>query len=79
MIELIDFGKDYGDFRAVECLNLKIGAGEMLIALDDRIMHGRTAFVDAPGAIPAIQATPGDPRPLKRTMERFWIDVGACT
>src|SRR3977135_4329762 len=29
MIELIDFGKDYGDFRAVEALNLKIGAGEM--------------------------------------------------
>ena len=29
MIELIDFGKDYGDFRAVECLNLKIDAGEM--------------------------------------------------
>ena len=29
MIELLDFGKDYGDFRAVECLNLKIGAGEM--------------------------------------------------
>ena len=29
MIELIDFGKDYGDFTAVECLNLKIEAGEM--------------------------------------------------
>src|SRR6476659_10828240 len=29
MIELIDFGKDYGDFRAVEALNLKINAGEM--------------------------------------------------
>jgi ABC-2 type transport system ATP-binding protein len=29
MIELIDFGKDYGDFRAVESLSLKIGAGEM--------------------------------------------------
>src|SRR5258707_4160237 len=29
MIELIDFGKDYGDFRAVEALNLKIDAGEM--------------------------------------------------
>lgn len=29
MIELIDFGKDYGEFRAVECLNLKIDAGEM--------------------------------------------------
>ena len=29
MIELIDFGKDYGDFRAVERLNLKIEAGEM--------------------------------------------------
>src|SRR5213592_81113 len=29
MIELIDFGKDYGDFRAVESLNLTIGAGEM--------------------------------------------------
>ena len=29
MIELIDFGKDYGDFTAVERLNLKIGAGEM--------------------------------------------------
>ena len=29
MIELIDFGKDYGDFRAVDCLNLKINAGEM--------------------------------------------------
>ena len=29
MIELLDFGKDYGDFRAVEALNLKIGAGEM--------------------------------------------------
>ncbi len=59
-------------------VRFRLGAGEMLIALDDRIMHGRTAFVDAPGAIPAIQATPGDPRPLKRTMERFWIDVGAC-
>ena len=29
MIELIDFGKDYGEFTAVECLNLKIEAGEM--------------------------------------------------
>ncbi len=29
MIELTDFGKDYGDFRAVERLNLKIAAGEM--------------------------------------------------
>jgi ABC-2 type transport system ATP-binding protein len=29
VIELIDFGKDYGDFTAVERLNLKIEAGEM--------------------------------------------------
>ncbi|MCP4189613.1 MAG: ABC transporter ATP-binding protein [Planctomycetaceae bacterium] len=29
MIELIDFGKDYGEFTAVQCLNLKIEAGEM--------------------------------------------------
>jgi ABC-2 type transport system ATP-binding protein len=29
MIELIDFGKDYGDFTAVERLTLKIEAGEM--------------------------------------------------
>jgi ABC-2 type transport system ATP-binding protein len=29
MIELVDFGKDYGDFRAVDRLNLKIGAGEL--------------------------------------------------
>lgn len=29
MIELIDFGKDYGDFTAVEGLNLKIEAGEL--------------------------------------------------
>ncbi len=29
MIELIDFGKDYGDFTAVYHLNLKIEAGEM--------------------------------------------------
>ena len=29
MIELIDFGKDYGDFTAVARLNLKIDAGEM--------------------------------------------------
>jgi ABC-2 type transport system ATP-binding protein len=29
MIELIDFGKDYGDFTAVECLNLKIEAGQL--------------------------------------------------
>ncbi len=29
MIELFDFGKDYGDFTAVERLNLKIDAGEM--------------------------------------------------
>jgi ABC-2 type transport system ATP-binding protein len=29
MIELVDFGKDYGDFTAVECLNLEIQAGEM--------------------------------------------------
>jgi ABC-2 type transport system ATP-binding protein len=29
MIELIDFGKDYGDFTAVERLNLKIDAGEV--------------------------------------------------
>jgi ABC-2 type transport system ATP-binding protein len=28
MIELIDFGKDYGEFTAVRQLNLKIGAGE---------------------------------------------------
>ncbi|MBM4092335.1 MAG: ABC transporter ATP-binding protein [Planctomycetes bacterium] len=28
MIELMDFGKDYGDFTAVNCLNLKIAAGE---------------------------------------------------
>ncbi len=29
MIELIDFGKTYGDYVAVECLNLKIEAGEL--------------------------------------------------
>jgi len=29
MIELKDFGKDYGEFTAVKCLNLKIEAGEM--------------------------------------------------
>jgi ABC-2 type transport system ATP-binding protein len=29
MIELIDFGKDYGPFRAVDRLNLKIDAGEI--------------------------------------------------
>src|SRR5262245_8655333 len=29
MIELINFGKKYGDFTAVESLNLKIEAGEM--------------------------------------------------
>ncbi len=29
MIELIDFGKNYGDFTAVESLNFKIEAGEM--------------------------------------------------
>jgi ABC-2 type transport system ATP-binding protein len=29
MIELINFGKRYGDFTAVDSLNLKIGAGEL--------------------------------------------------
>ncbi len=29
MIELIDFGKDYGEFTAVQRLNLKIDAGEL--------------------------------------------------
>ena len=29
MIELFEFGKDYGDFTAVESLSLKIEAGEM--------------------------------------------------
>ncbi|GAB5406752.1 MAG: ABC transporter ATP-binding protein [Aureliella sp.] len=29
MIEIQDFGKDYGEFTAVGCLNLKIEAGEM--------------------------------------------------
>ena len=29
MIELKNFGKDYGEFTAVECLNLKIEEGEM--------------------------------------------------
>lgn len=29
MIELIDFGKDYGEFTAVQQLNLKIDAGEL--------------------------------------------------
>ena len=29
MIEITDFGKDYGEFTAVERLNLSIGAGEM--------------------------------------------------
>ena len=28
MIEISDFGKDYGDFTAVECLNLNIAEGE---------------------------------------------------
>ena len=28
MIELINFGKKYGEFTAVECLNLKIEAAE---------------------------------------------------
>ncbi|MDI1450909.1 TauD/TfdA family dioxygenase [Polyangium sp. 6x1] len=56
-------------------MQFRLGAGEMLIALDDRVLHGRTAFADAPGAIPVATATQGDPRPLKRTMERVWIDV----
>ena len=39
MIELIDFGKDYGDFTAVERLNLKIDAGETgLIGDYERLM-----------------------------------------
>src|SRR5262252_6629195 len=29
MIELINFGKQYGDFTAVQSLNLRIGAGEL--------------------------------------------------
>lgn len=29
MIELVDFGKEYGEFTAVQCLNLKIEQGEM--------------------------------------------------
>src|SRR5882724_4481252 len=29
MIELINFGKQYGDFTAVDCVNLRIGAGEL--------------------------------------------------
>ena len=29
MIELHEFGKDYGDFTAVESLNLRIDEGEM--------------------------------------------------
>ena len=29
MIEISDFGKDYGDFTAVECLNLHIAEGEV--------------------------------------------------
>ncbi len=29
MIELLNFGKDYGDFTAVKCLNLKIEQGDM--------------------------------------------------
>jgi ABC-2 type transport system ATP-binding protein len=29
MIELIDFGKDYGDFTAVGHLDMKIEAGEL--------------------------------------------------
>jgi ABC-2 type transport system ATP-binding protein len=29
MIELINFGKQYGDFTAVECVNLQIGKGEL--------------------------------------------------
>ncbi|MDP7377515.1 MAG: ATP-binding cassette domain-containing protein, partial [Pirellulaceae bacterium] len=29
MIEISDFGKDYGDFTAVECLNLNIAEGEV--------------------------------------------------
>ena len=29
MIELFEFGKDYGDFTAVQSVSLKIEAGEM--------------------------------------------------
>jgi hypothetical protein len=58
-------------------IRFRLGAGEILIALDERVLHGRTAFADAPGAIPAVEAAQHDHRPLKRTMERLWVDL-AC-
>ncbi|MCB9763872.1 MAG: TauD/TfdA family dioxygenase [Alphaproteobacteria bacterium] len=45
--------------------------GEVLLARDSQILHGRTGFVDHPDAVPAHEAAPGDP--LKRTMTRYWV------
>lgn len=46
--------------------------GQVLIARDCQMLHGRTGFVDHPDAVPAHQARPGDR--VKRTMERYWVE-----
>ena len=61
MIELIDFGKDYGELTAVERLNLKIAAGEIpadIVYETDRALAFRDISPQAPTHILVIPKKP---------------------
>lgn len=57
--------------ESVRQIRFTLRPGQVLIARDCQILHGRTGFVDHPDAVPVHQARAGDV--VKRTMERYWV------
>ena len=77
MIELIEFGKDYGDFTAVEQLNLKIDAGRDVRLHrpqrrrqehDDPLPGHAAARPPAARASSTATASPSDPLGVRRSV-----------
>lgn len=52
---------------------VRLESGDFLISIDDQVLHGRTCFSDNLDAISIEEYKDGETRPLKRTMERLWI------
>lgn len=48
-------------------------AGEILLTYDSQVLHGRTCFSDAVDAITIFDYKKEHYKPLKRTMDRLWI------
>lgn len=47
-------------------------SGEILLAYDSQVLHGRTCFSDALNALTIFEWKKEQEKPLKRTMDRLW-------